>query len=357
MSMPSAFFQGMLWCLLLVVVLLPGAIAATGPESEPIRIAVVAPSDDNHPAWAAAKQLQRAAKAQGIDITVGPAPLTGPGTSGSDLFVMPVRSLATQVPGFQILELPFFYDSLKAVHQRLDDGLGKYLAAESRIRGWEVLAYWDEGMHVFSGLKHYDRARNLKAREFLITRPDPVAEKQFRFWKADARRIDPVDRQAVLRECVIASRGATLQEVLRERLYQVHFALSLSNHRYEGWVLVAPVDAWLRLDDATRQKLSAVAHEITTWQRNDAQQRESAALAALEKAGMTVYKVDVTEREVFRQALPDWAELLPEELDAQQKRVLLELASPGATAVAGPAGSPAVTDELRDPAPETEARQ
>ena len=53
-------------------------------------------------------------------------------------------------------------------------------------------------------------------------------------------------------------------------------------------------------------------YEVIT-QRNDAQQRESAALAALEKAGMTVYKVDVTEREVFRQALPDWAELLPED--------------------------------------------
>jgi TRAP-type transport system periplasmic protein len=350
--MSLAFIQGVMWSLLLAASVTP----STGAESESVRVAVVAPPGDDRPAWAVATQLQRAAKAQGIGITVGPAALAGTGTSGSDLFVMPVRSLATQVPAYQILELPFFYASLEAVHQRLDGDLGKYLADETRARGWEVLAYWDEGMHVFSGLKHYDHARNLKAREFLITRPDPVAEKQFQYWKADARRIDPEDRQAVLRECVIASRGATLQEVLRERLYQVHFALSLSNHRYEGWVLVAPVDSWLRFDDVTRQKLRAVAHETTVWQRSDAQRRETAALAELKKAGMTVYEVDEAERDAFRRALPDWTELLPDELGAQKKRLLIELASPGATAAAGPAGGPAATDAHRDPAPGTEAR-
>jgi TRAP-type C4-dicarboxylate transport system substrate-binding protein len=352
--MPLEFCQGATWCLLLAALVL--GVSTTGAENESVRVAVVAPPDGDHLAWAEATQLQHAAKAQGIGITVEQAALTGSVTPGSDLYVMPVRSLAMQLPAYQILELPFFYASLEAVHQRLDGALGKYLADESRKRGWEVLAYWDEGMHIFSGLKHYDRVRNLKAREFLITRPDPVAEKQFQYWKADARRIDPGDRQAVLRECVIASRSATLQEVLRERLYQVHFALSLTYHRYEGWVLVAPVDVWLRFDEATRQKLKTAVRETTAWQRNDAQRREGAALTELKKAGMTVYEVDEAGRDAFRRALPDWAELLPDELGAQKKRVLIELASPGAAAVAGPAGGPAATDARRDPAPATNAR-
>jgi len=352
--MPLAFSQGVMWCLLLVALVL--GVSTTGAESKSVRVAVVAPLDGYELPWEAATQLQRAAKVQGLGVTIGPAALTGPPPSGGDLYVMPVRSLATQVPAFQILELPFFYASLEAVHQHLDGDLGKYLAVEARAHDWEVLAYWDEGMHVFSGLKHYERVRNLKAREFLITRPDPVAEKQFKYWKADARRIDPKDRQAVLRECVIASRGATLQEVLRERLYQVHFALSLSNHRYEGWILVAPVDAWLHFDDATRQKLKAIVNETTAWQRNDAQRRETAALAELKRTGMTVYEVDEAEREAFRGALPDWVELLPDELDSQKKHMLIELASPRAAAIARSAGGPALTDARSDPAPGAEAR-
>ena len=46
-------------------------------------------------------------------------------------------------------------------------------------------------------------------------------------------------------------------------------------------------------------------------------------------------------------------ELLPDELGAEKKRKLIELASTGAAAVTGPA---AAADTRRDPAPGTEAR-
>jgi len=333
------------------------ATAAGVSEVRPVRISVVAPSDDDHLALAAATKLQHIAKRQGLDIAVEPASLTGSGAPQPELFVMPVRSLATQVPALQVLELPFFFPTLEAVHTRLDGTLGEYLVDEARRSGWEVVAYWDEGMHLFSGLKRYDRVRNLKAREFLVTRPDPVAEKQFQYWKADARRIDPQDRQAVLRECLIAGRAATLQEIMREQLYRVHLAMSLSNHRYEGWVVVAPAERWADLDEAIKTKLGAALRETTIWQRNDAQQREAAALVELKKAGMTIHEVDASEREAFRNALPDWVELLPDALDAQTKKELIRLASAGATAVVGPAAGAAAADERLEPTPGAEDRQ
>jgi TRAP-type C4-dicarboxylate transport system substrate-binding protein len=352
--MRSAFPLGLLLGLIAAVA---SATAAVSSETKAIRLAVVAPTEGDHLAWAAATQLQRTAKEQGLELAIEAASLTGSDAPYPDLFVMPVRSLATQVPALQILELPFFYPSLGVVHDRTDGKLGEYLSGEARKHDWEIVAYWDEGMHVFSGLKRYERVRNLKAREFLITRPDPIAEKQFAYWKADARRIDPEDRLAVLRECLIASRAATLQEILREQLYRVHLAMSLSNHRYEGWVVVAPTERWAHIDDAIKKKLIAALRKTTLWQRNDAQQREAAALVELKKAGMTINEVNATERKAFRKALPDWAELLPDELSAQQKRELIALASAGATAVVRPTIDAAATDSRRDPAPDAEARQ
>jgi TRAP-type C4-dicarboxylate transport system substrate-binding protein len=346
--------RGLLTGLIAAVAL---ATAAVGSQTETIRLAIVAPAEADHLAWAASTQLQRTAKEQGLELTVEPATLTSTGGPQPELFVMPVRSLATQVPALQVLELPFFYPTLEAVHTHLDGTLGEYLVDEARRRGWEVVAYWDEGMHLFSGLKRYDRVRNLKAREFLVTRPDPVVEKQFQYWKADARRIDPEDREAVLRECLIAGRAATLQEIMREQLYRVHLAMSLSNHRYEGWVVVAPAERWALLDEAIKTKLGAALRETTLWQRNDAQQREAAALVELKKAGMTIHEVDASEREAFRNALPDWVELLPDTLDAQTKKELIRLASAGATAVAGPAIGAAAADERLEPTPGAEDRQ
>ena len=332
------------------------AFAAAASGTEPVRLAVVAPADDGHLAWAAAAQLHGRAKDNDLEIAIRPAAVIHSGEPLPDLLVMPIRSLATRLPSLQILELPFLYASLDVVHDRLDGALGRYLTDEAHKGGWEILTFWDEGMHVFSGLKRFDRARNLKAREFLITRRDPVAEKQFQYWKADARRIDPADRAAVLRECLIASRAATLQEIVREQLYRVHLSMSLSYHRYEGWVVVAPSERWAGIDPATREKLAKALTETTIWQRNDAREREAAALAELKRRGMTIHEVDADEREAFRKPLPDFAELLSDELDAQQKRELIGLASTGAAVVTGPGPSAAAAKAHGDPAPGSEGR-
>ncbi len=186
---------------------------------------------------------------------------------------MPVRSLATAGACLGGLGAPLFYPSLAAVRANLDGTLGKYLDAEANARGWDIVAFWDEGMHNLSGLKSFDRVRNLKAREFLITRSDPVAERQFGYWKADVRRINPENRAAVLRECLIANRATTLQQIMREQLYRVHLAMSLTNHRYEGWVVIAPRERWEKLDTPLREELDEVLQTTTVWQRHDAERR------------------------------------------------------------------------------------
>jgi TRAP-type C4-dicarboxylate transport system substrate-binding protein len=333
------------------------ATATTPPESDTLQLAVVAPPGDDHFAWAAARRLQQNAAESNLELVVETASVTESPGSVPDLFLMPVRSLVTQVPALQVLELPFLFPSIEAVHTVVDGDLGALLTNEARATGWEIVAWWDEGMHVLSGLKRYDRVRNLRIREFLVTRPDPVAEKQFQYWRAYARRIDPQDREAVLRECLIASRAATLQEIVREQLFRVHLSISLSNHRYEGWVVVAPRERWAGLDGQTRQKLQMVLDRTTAWQRADARQREAAALAELQRVGMTIYEVDEAERDAFRQPLPDLSELLPDTLDAQARKELVRLASAGAAAVAGSVRGASAAQPRSNPTPGADTRQ
>lgn len=319
----------------------PAAAIAYEADTTPLRVALAAPTEEGHFAWGAGRELERVAADKGVLLNIGPAPLTDASNPDWDLMILPVRSLATQVPALEILELPFFYPSLAAVRSNLDGALGKRLAADAGTRGWQILAFWDEGMHIMSGLKRFDRVRNLKAREFLITRSDPVAERQFGYWKADARRIASENREAVLRECLIASRATTLQEVMREQLYRVHLSMSLTNHRYEGWLVIAPVGRWKELDPPTREAIERALKTTKAWQRHDADARAGDALAELKRLGMTIHEVDEVERAAFRAALPDWAELLSDDLSAQQKRELIELVSTGTTAFVstGPAAA------------------
>jgi TRAP-type C4-dicarboxylate transport system substrate-binding protein len=345
--MRAAALIGIFW--FMAAVAPATAVSASGPDT--LHLALVAPPDTGHFSHAAAGQLRQNAFENNLDLAVETASVTEAPGSLPDLFLMPVRSLATQVPELQVLELPFLFPSLKAVHSAVDGDLGALLARHARARGWEILAWWDEGMHIFSGLKRYDRVRNLKIREFLVVRPDPVAEKQFGYWRAYPRRIERQDRETVLRECLIASRAATPQQIVREELYRVHLAVSLSHHRYEGWVVVAPRDRWAGLDEQTRQKLQAALDRTRAWQRADARQREAAAVVELQQAGMAIYEVDDAEREAFRQPLPDLAELLPDTLNAQTRQALVTLASAGAAAIAGTVSDGAAAQPGRTAAP------
>ena len=341
--------------LLVLTTALAPAVVTGEPEAAPLRVVIAAPAEDSHVAWRAARALERAAKDRGLVLTLGQAPLTKAKTAPFDLIVMPVRSLAARVPAFEVLELPYFYPSLGAVHANLDGELGRHLADAASAADLHLATIWDDGMHVISGLKRFDWLRNIKGREFLFTRLDPVGERTIAAWRGDVRRINPQDRDTVLRECLIANRATTPTEALREQLYRVHLSLSPTDHRYEGWVVVAPRERWTELEHITRKALEQALIAIRDWQREDARAGTEAALTALRDQGMIVYTVDTAERAAFAAALPEWPALLSDTLSAAQKAELIELASAG-TATFPRSGVPIPTPMVRRPSASSLAR-
>jgi len=243
--------------------------------------------------------------------------------------LLPLRSLATRVPALQVMELPFLFHDLDTVHAALDGELGGLLRRQARQRGWEILAFWDEGMHALSGNRRYDRAINLTGMEFILLRPDPVAEKQFTALDAWTRAARPQSREQLLRECMIGSRSASLQQIWRERLDRVHLDLTLSGHRYEGWVVVAAEPFWQGLSQQDRKKLQVLSAAATVWQRGDARQRNTAALARLRASGMSVYRLSQAQRDAFVKRLPSWKRLLSDRLDNALKTDLVTAATAG----------------------------
>jgi len=323
------FFREILLCTLTAAA---GAfVPAAAVDVSTFHLKVVAHESDQLP-WAAAKYLAEAAGKNGL--RVEPELADRPGEQSSraaspDLLVMPLRSLATQVPALEVLELPFFFSGIDAVHLAFDNDLGKLLREEARQQGWELLTLWDEGMHVLSGNRRYDRAINLTGMEFILLRPDPIAEKQFKAFDAWTRSARPQTREQLLRECKIGSRSASLQQLWYERLDRVHLDVSLTAHRYEGWVVIAPVAAWNKHSEKDRTALVKALSATTLWQRADAQRREGEALQKLEDSGMQVRKLTVEQRAEFLKRLPAWEALLSDSLAQSLRQRLVAAATPG----------------------------
>ena len=298
-----------------------GVTAAASPA--PLRILVGAPP--SHIASISAREFaQRAGKA-GVSVQVEADADNALDTAGA--FAL-VRSgeLTRAVPALTVLELPFLFSDINSVHRAFDGALGKALRTQARAAGWEILAFWDEGLRVLTGNRRYNDPLNLTGMEFLLLRADPMAERQFAAWDAWTRPTGAKTRGQLHAECLVGSREATLQQLETEEIHRVHLDLSLTEHRYEGWVLVVNTQRWSRLDPLTRSRLKKTLSKIQGWQRQMAAEREKQALDSLMSGGMQLHQLSAAQQAVFYCRLPAPLKLLSPSLSEVQAQRLLNLA-------------------------------
>ncbi len=317
----------------IAVILIAGAFAPAIAVAAPTFHLSVVTDKTDHLAWKAASRFTELAAKNGLKVKIKLANRAAENKSSQtsaappDLIVMPLHSMATQVPALDVLELPFFFSEIQSVHQAFDGKLGSLLREQTRQQGWELLTLWDEGMHVMSGNRRYDHAINLTGMEFILLRPDLIAEKQFKAFDAWTRSARPQTREQLLRECMIGSRSASLQKIWYEKLDRVHLSLSLTKHRYEGWVVVAPLASWNSYGKKDQAALRKTFSAMRLWQHAQAQQRENKAQQKLQVSGMLLYKLTTTQRAEFIKRLPTWDALLSNKLSQTLKQKLITTAT------------------------------
>lgn len=298
--------------------------------------AVVASPDEAHMAWVSAQHFAALAAKKGVKLKLSRAPIGETPASSKkslpkkppQLFVQPLRALARDIPALSVLELPFFYPDLAAVHRALKGKLGNALHDSAREQGWEILAYWDEGLHVMSGNLAYTHPARLQGREFLLLRDDPVAEIELRALDVWSKRARPASLAQLHKECLVGSRSATLQQIRAEQIARVHLDLTLTRHRYEGWVIAMRSTDWARLTPSRQTVLIDTLSEMQPWQRDRAKQEEDAALKELIKDGrMTAHPLDADTWTTYRNMQPDWASFFSPTMPNALKKHLLGFAT------------------------------
>ena len=305
--------------------------AAPGRADAGLPIAVAAP-DATHIAWISVQRLGEFARERGVELAPALASSAGQSVDAAALKVVPVREIARTLPELSALELPFFYSDLPAVHRALDGEFGAALKTSARERGWELLAVWDEGLQLMSGNIAYTDPFHLRGAEFVLLREDPIAEIELRALDSWSRSARPDSLIQLQKECLVSSRSASAQQMVRERLARVHLDVTLSRHRYEGWAVAMPVAAWAVLKPSQRDGISAALRALAGWQRDRALEEEQAALRALVKDGMTTHPLAAETWQRYRAMQPDWERFLPAGVQPDLWRRLVMLAA-GASSI------------------------
>lgn len=202
--------------------------------------------------------------------------------------------LGTVVPAAEVQQMPFSFRSAAHAHRAMDGPLGAYLRAEMAAKGLHGFAVgaFDNGMRQIAGTKrpivHPDDLAGIRMRvpagallsdTFKALGSEPVVVNSDGIY--EALRTGRVDAQ---------ENPLALVELFK--LDEVVTYVSMTNHMWSGFNLLAHLPTWRRLPaDVT----AAIERNVTKYvrlERRDQEQLNRAARATLARRGLVFNDVD-----------------------------------------------------------------
>ena len=213
-----------------------------------------------------------------------------------------VTKLVGFVPSFQIVDMPFLFNSREAVLQFWDGELGKKLMSSLEPQGILGLAMWENGFKQFTNNKHPLRKpedfNGLKFR----TQAGKVLEAQFKALGAGAATIPFGETYTALQQGTVDGQENTFNNIDTQKYAEVQKYLTISNHGRLDYVVLVNKEFWDGLPDDIRQALEEAMKEATEYERQLAVELDLQSLENLKKAGMEVIELTPEERAAFQKA-------------------------------------------------------
>ena len=196
----------------------------------------------------------------------------------------------TEMPG-----LPFTFKNSAEVFAALDGDLGDYIRNELMAKGIHAFRRgFDNGFHHITTstkpIRTVDDLAGMKIRT-------PVQKMTVDFFESlGARPMTFTLNQlyAVLKDHTVDGQTDPLGLILLMKLYEVQTYLSLTNHWWSGFTLVASAQAWRALPPDLQAVIERHAEAAALAQRQDIDQLNAGALAALRSKGMIVNEADTS---------------------------------------------------------------
>jgi tripartite ATP-independent transporter DctP family solute receptor len=202
--------------------------------------------------------------------------------------------LGTVVPAAEVQQVPFAFSSAARAHRAMDGSLGAYLREEMAakgIMGFRVGAF-DNGMRQIAGTKHPILGpQDLAGIRMRVPAGQLVAD-TFSALGANPVTINSNAIYDALKSGTVDAQENPLALVDLFKLYEVVSYVSMTNHMWSGFNLLAHLPTWNRLPDAVK---AAIARNVTTAvhrQRQDQQRLNTSLRTALAQRGLAFNEID-----------------------------------------------------------------
>lgn len=257
-----------------------------------------------------AEQVEKASGGKMRVRAVGAAAL-GPDTQMQQALIggaqeMMVGSTATLVgitKEMALWDTPFLFNNAKEADAILDGPIGQKVMDKLQDKGLVGLVYWENG---FRNMTNNKRPIT-KMEDFdgikLRVMQNPVYLDSFKRLGANAIPLPFSELFSALETKAVDGQENPYNTILSSKFFEVQKYLSVTNHVYSPWIMLASRKWWDSLSKDEQKVLMDAARASREFERRDTREEAARALADLRAKGMQINELSPAESARMRDRL------------------------------------------------------
>ena len=187
---------------------------------------------------------------------------------------------------FEVYDLPFLLPDITAVHTIFDGAIGQKLLASLGAKGITGLTYWDNGFRIFTANKPLRQPADFFGLKMRI-QSSKVLDAQMRALGGVPQVMAFSEVYQGLQTGVVDGSEGDRTNAYTAKLFEVQKHITLSDHGYLGYAVIANKPFWDGLPPDIRGHLERALTESTANMRQISHDLEVEAEAAMRASGKT----------------------------------------------------------------------
>jgi C4-dicarboxylate-binding protein DctP len=204
---------------------------------------------------------------------------------------------------FEVFDMPYILPSTAALRKVTEGPIGKLLFSKLETKGIKGLAFWDNGFKLMSSNKALRTPTDFQGQKMRI-QSSKVLEAQFRALGALPQVLAFSEVYQAMQTGVVDGAENTPSNMYTQKHNEVQKFITVSNHGYIGYAVIANKKFWDGLDAGIRGNLEKAMAEATKFANDGAQKENDDAMKAMKDAKTSTFiELKPEEVEAWKKAL------------------------------------------------------
>jgi C4-dicarboxylate-binding protein DctP len=207
------------------------------------------------------------------------------------------------VKEFEVFDLPYMFPDEAGLHRVTRGPIGASLLKKLEPRNIVGLSYWDAGFRVLSSNKSIRTPDEAKGQKIRIN-SSKVNQAIMRSVGALPQSMAFSEVYTALQTGVVDGADGNMPNLYTQKQYEVQKYVTMTNHTYSGYVVVANKPFWDGLPADIRASLETAVKEATEFNDKVAEEDNQKAIAAIKASGKTeIYTPTPAEKAMWIKAM------------------------------------------------------